>query len=206
MGLYERYILPHIINFSCGAKAVQKQREKLVPLAEGRVLEVGIGSGLNIPFYDSKRVDFVWGLEPSEGMRKKAQKNLNRSVVEVRWLDLPGEEIPLDNNSVDTVLLTYTLCTISDWHKALQQMCRVIKPGGKLLFCEHGAAPDKSVHKWQNRINPVWKIIGGGCNLNRSIPEYIREGGFCIETMETLYLPEIPRVAGFNYVGMAKQA
>ncbi len=206
MGLYERYILPHIINMSCGTKAVQKQREKLVPLAEGRVLEVGIGSGLNIPFYDSKRVDFVWGLEPSEGMRKKAQKNLNQSDIEVKWLDLPGEEIPLDNNSADTILLTYTLCTISDWHSALRQMCRVIKPGGKLLFCEHGAAPNISVLKWQNRINPIWKIIGGGCNLNRQIPEYIREGGFCIETMKTLYLPKTPRVAGFNYVGVAKKA
>ncbi len=206
MWLYEQYVLPHFINMSCGSKAIQKQREKIVPLAEGRVLEIGMGSSLNIPFYNSKRVDFVWGLEPSKGMRKKAHKNLNRSVVEVRWLDLPGEEIPLDGNSADTVLLTYTLCTISDWNKALQQMCRVIKPGGKLLFCEHGAAPDKSVLKWQNRINPVWKIIGGGCNLNRPIPEYIREGGFCIETMETLYLPEIPRIAGFNYAGVAMKA
>ncbi len=206
MSLYERYMLPHIINMCCGTKAIQKQREKLVPLAEGRVLEIGIGSGLNIPFYDSRRVEFVWGLEPSEGMRKKALKNLERSVVEVRWLDLPGEEISLEDNSVDTVLLTYTLCSISDWHTALRQMCRVIKPGGKLLFCEHGAAPDKSVFKWQNRINPIWKIIGGGCYLNRPIPEYICKGGFYIETMETLYLPDIPKVAGFNYVGVAKMA
>ncbi len=151
MWLYEQYVLPHFINMSCGSKAIQKQREKIVPLAEGRVLEIGMGSGLNIPFYNSKRVDFVWGLEPSKGMRKKAHKNLNRSVVEVRWLDLPGEKIPLDGNSADTVLLTYTLCTISDWNKALQQMCRVIKPGGKLLFCEHGAAIQ--VHK---QLGPVF--------------------------------------------------
>ncbi len=112
----------------------------------------------------------------------------------------------LDDSSVDTVLLTYTLCTIADWHKALKQMCRVLKPGGKLLFCEHGAAPDKLVLKWQNRINHIWKIIGGGCNLNRPIPEYIREGCFCIESMETLYLIDIPKVTGFNYVGIAKKA
>ena len=206
MGLYERYLLPHIINFGCGSESVQMQRGKVVPLAEGRVLEIGIGSGLNIPFYNSEKVDFVWGLEPSEGMRMKARKNLNRSTVEVKWLDLPGEEIPLENNSADTVLLTYTLCTISDWHTALRQIRRVMKPSGKLLFCEHGAAPDKSVLKWQNRINPVWKIICGGCHLNRPIPKYINEGGFSIKTMETIYLPKTPRIAGFNYVGVAKKA
>ena len=140
MSLYERYILPHIIDMGCGSKSIQMQRGKVVPLAEGRVLEIGIGSGLNIPFYNSEKVDFVWGLEPSEGMRRKAQKNLNRSAVEVKWLDLPGEEIPLEDNSVDTVLLTYTLCTIPDWQTALYQIHRVIKPSGKLLFCEHGAA------------------------------------------------------------------
>ncbi|MFV1977287.1 MAG: class I SAM-dependent methyltransferase, partial [Candidatus Scalindua sp.] len=204
MSLYERYILPHIIDMGCRHKSVQLQRGKVVPLAEGRVLEVGIGSGLNIPFYNAKKVDFVWGVEPSAGMRRKAKKNLARSAVEVRWLDLPGEEIPLENNSADTVLLTYTLCTISDWHTALRQMHRVIKPSGKLLFCEHGAAPDKSVLKWQNRINPIWKTVCGGCHLNRPISKYLYEGGFHIETMETLYLPKIPRIAGFNYVGVAK--
>jgi len=205
MSLYERYILPHIIDMGCGSKSVQMQRDKVVPLAEGRVLEVGIGSGLNIPFYNAKKVDFVWGLEPSVGMRRKAKKNLKLSAVDVRWLDLPGEEIPLENNSADTVLLTYTLCTISDWHTALRQVHRVIKPSGKLLFCEHGAAPDKSVLKWQNRINPIWKIIGGGCHLNRPISTYLNEGGFRIKTMETLYLPKTPRIAGFNYVGVAKK-
>ena len=206
MGLYERYILPHLIHMGCGSKSIQAQREKVVPLAEGRVLEIGIGSGLNIPYYDSKKVDLVWGVEPSEGMRRKAQKNLNRSGVEVRLLDLPVEEIPLDDNSADTVLLTYTLCTISDWRAALRQVHRVIKPAGNLLFCEHGAAPDKSVLRWQNRINPIWKIVAGGCNLNRQISKYIHEGGFRIEWMETLYLPETPRIAGFNYVGVAKKS
>ncbi len=206
MSLYERYLLPHIIGFGCGSESIQMQRGKVVPLAEGRVLEIGIGSGLNIPFYNSEKVDFVWGLEPSEGMRKKARKNLKHSAVEVRWLELPGEEIPLENNSVDTALLTYTLCTIPDWYAALRQIYRVLKPSGKLLFCEHGAAPDKSVLKWQNRFNPVWKIIGGGCHLNRPIPKYISDGGFSIKTMETLYLPNTPKIAGFNYVGVAEKA
>ncbi len=205
MSLYERYILPHMINMGCGTRSVQEQRKKVVPLAEGRVLEIGIGSGLNIPYYNSKKVEFVWGLEPSEGMRKKARKNLDQSVVEIKWLDLPGEEIPLEDNSADTVLLTYTLCTISDWHTALQQIHRVIKPSGNLLFCEHGAAPDKSVLKWQNRINPIWKIICGGCHLNRPIPKYIEKGGFSIKNMEAQYMPKTPKFAGYNYVGVAKK-
>ncbi len=206
MGLYERYILPHIIDYGCGSKSIQMQSGKIVPLAEGRVLEIGIGSGLNIPFYNVKKVDFVWGLEPSVGMRKKARKNLKLSAVEVKWLAPAGKEIPLENNSIDTALLTYTLCTISDWHAALRQIHRVLKPSGKLLFCEHGAAPDKSVFKWQNRISPVWKAIGGGCHLNRPIPKYISNGGFSIKTMETLYLPNTPRIAGFNYVGVAENS
>jgi len=155
MSLYERYILPHIIDMGCGSKAVQLQRGKVVPLAEGRVLEVGIGSGLNIPFYNAKKVDFVWGLEPSVGMRRKAKKNLKLSAVDVRWLDLPGEEIPLENNSADTVLLTYTLCTISDWYTALRQIHRVIKPSGKLLFCEHGAQPDLENNRWWLSLEPA---------------------------------------------------
>ncbi len=142
MSFYERYCLPHVINMACGASNIQKQREKVVPLAEGRVLEIGMGSGLNLPFYDKEKVELVWGLEPSEGMRKKAQVRLQQAPFEVRLLDLPGEEISLDDDSVDTVVLTYTLCTIPDWKTALQQMRRVLKPGGTLIFCEHGEAPD----------------------------------------------------------------
>ena len=164
-----------------------------------------MGSALNIPFYDPDKIDFVWGLEPSRAMRKKARRNLGRAPFEVRLLDLPGEEIPLDNNSVDTVLLTYTLCTIPDWHNALQQMRRVLKTGGKLVFCEHGLAPDEQVRKWQDRVNPFWKKVAGGCHLNRPIPDYIEEGGFTIQTLETGYLPG-PKFAGFNYWGVARQA
>lgn len=163
-----------------------------------------MGSGLNIPFYDPQKVDFVWGLEPSRGMRKKARKNLGRAPFEVRWLDLPGEEIPLDNDSVDTVLLTYTLCTIPDWRSALQQMRRVLKPGGRLIFCEHGEAPDERVRRWQERANPVWKKLAGGCHLNRPIPSYIEDCGFTIQALNSEYLPSGPKIAGFNYWGVAK--
>lgn len=203
MSLYERYVLPHVINAACGTKPILKQREKVVPLAEGRILEVGMGSGINIPYYDASKVDFVWGLEPSEGMRQKAQKNLAKAPFEVKWLDLPGEEIPLEDNCVDTVLLTYTLCTIPDWQSALQQMRRVLKPNGKLIFCEHGEAPDENIKKWQARINPTWKSIAGGCNLNRPIPKCLTNTGFKIDSMDSQYLPATPRIAGFNYWGVS---
>lgn len=202
MGFYEDKILPHIINCACGSAPVRKQRSKVVPLAEGRVLEVGMGSGINLEYYDPEKVELVWGLEPSEGMRTKAAANLEKSAVDVRWLDLPGEEIPLDDDSVDTVLLTYTLCTIPDWHKALEQMRRVLKPGGQLLFSEHGEAPDESVKKWQDRINPLWGKVSGGCNLNRPIPTLIEKGGFAISDLESAYL-SWPRWATFNYWGSA---
>ena len=203
MGFYENRILPFMIDKACAGPPVLKQREKVVPGAEGRVLEVGMGSGINLSFYDPSRVEFVWGLEPSEGMRRLAQERIEAAPFEVKLLDLPGESIPLDDQSVDTVLLTYTLCTISDFRTALAQMRRVLKPGGKLLFCEHGEAPDESIRKWQNRINPLWKRIAGGCNLNRPIPRCLEEAGFVIEKLETLYLPNTPRIAAFNYWGSA---
>jgi len=192
-----------MLDFACGAEPIQKQREKVVPFAEGRVLEVGMGSALNLPFYDASRVEMVWGLEPSEGMRRKAAPRLAKAPFPVEWLALPGEEIPLDDNSADTVLLTFTLCTIPDFAKALGQMRRVLKPGGRLLFSEHGEAPDENVRKWQNRINPIWKRFAGGCNINRRVPQLIEEAGFKIEDIDTTYLSGMPRIAAFQYWGSA---
>lgn len=203
MGIYDRYILPHAINCACGMGPIKKQRQKVVPLCTGRVLEIGMGSGLNLPYYDHSKVDFIWGLEPSEGMRVSAQKNLATSELEVKWLDLPGEKIPLEDNSVDTVLLTYTLCTIPDAQAALQQIRRVLKPSGSLVFCEHGIAPDIKVQKWQNRLNRVWGILAGGCHLNRDIPKLIKDAGFKIEKQDEMYIPG-PKFASYNYWGLAK--
>ncbi len=202
MSLYEKHVLPHVLHFACGSKAVSKQRAKVVPLGTGRVLEIGMGSGLNLPYYDPNKVKMVWGLEPSPGMRKKAAASVAKSPLEVRWLDLPGEEIPLDDKSVDTVLLTYTLCTIPDWLQALQQMRRVLKPGAVLIFCEHGEAPDEPVRRWQQRLNPLWGKIGGGCHLNRPIPDYLKQGGFQIQEINSQYIPG-PKFASFNYWGTA---
>lgn len=204
MGCYDKYFLAPFINCACGTKPILHQRKKVVPQCTGRVLEVGMGTALNLPYYDRDKVEFIWGLEPSEAMRERARPNIEKSGLEVRLIDLPGEEIPLEDNSVDTVLLTYTLCTIPDWYAALRQMRRVLKPGGKLIFTEHGKAPDESVCQWQDRINPLWKKIAGGCNLNRPIPSLLSESGFSTLEIESMYLPSTPRLFGFNYWGVAE--
>lgn len=203
MGFYSDRILPHCIDQGCAAGPVSRQREKVVPQAEGRVLEIGMGSGLNIAFYDRDKVELVWGLEPSEGMRRKARARVEAAPFEIRWLGFPAEEVPLEDDSADTVVLTYTLCTIPGWKTAVEQMRRVLKPGGKLLFSEHGSAADDSVRRWQDRIDPLWSRVTGGCHLNRDIPRLLREGGLDVRQLETMYLPSTPRFAGFTYWGYA---
>lgn len=202
MSFYENYCLPHIINCACGMKAIERQRAKVVPLASGKVLEIGMGSGHNLQYYDRKRVEFVWGLEPSKGMRRKAKQNISESLVDVRWLDNPSEDIPLEDDSIDTIVLTYTLCTIPDYRQALMEMTRVLKPSGRLIFSEHGLAPDLNVRKWQARVNPVWKRLAGGCNLNRDIPKLIKDAGFEIQDCNSGYVTG-PKIATFQYWGEA---
>ncbi|MCF8469904.1 MAG: class I SAM-dependent methyltransferase [Parvibaculum sp.] len=204
MGLYERHVVPHIINCACGTKPIRYQRKKVVPLAEGTVLEIGIGTGFNLPYYDGAKVTRLIGLDPSEASWRLAGERARDLPFPVEFIGLSGEQIPLDDKSVDTVLCTFSLCTIPDPLKALEGMRRVLKPGGKFIFCEHGAAPDANVLKWQNRVNPVWKTLFGGCNINRKISSLIEEGGFRIAGLETMYLPSTPRIAGFNYWGVAQ--
>ena len=203
MAFYEDHVLPHLIDLACSTKPTRKQREKIVPLAEGDVLEIGFGSGLNLPYFDRGRVRRIFGLEPSEGMRRKAQPNVDASGLDVEFIDLPGEEIPLEPGSVDTVLMTFTLCSIDAAEAALEGMRRVLKPGGRLLFCEHGRAPDAGVRRWQNRLNPAWKRVSGGCNMNRDIPGLIAGSGFRISTDERMYIPG-PKILSYNYWGTAK--
>jgi ubiquinone/menaquinone biosynthesis C-methylase UbiE len=202
MGLYSKYILPTVVHFTCSLKPTMRQREKIIPLASGCILEVGIGSGLNLPYYDASRVTKLWGLDPAPEMTRMAREQAQSVDFDVEFIGLPGEEIPLEDGSVDTVVITYTLCTIPDTAVALGQMRRVLKPGGELIFCEHGAAPDANVRRWQDRINPVWRRFGGGCHLNRAIPELIEQGGFRIERMDTMYIPGW-RPASYNYWGSA---
>lgn len=203
MGLYATHVLPHLVGVACGSDEIVRQRRKIVPLAQGRVLEVGMGPGLNLPFYDRSSVEFVWGLEPSDGMRRKASAAVEATDLDVRWLDLPGEEIPLDDRSVDTVVITYTLCSIADWQRALGQMRRVLKPGGHLLFSEHGEAPDEAVRRWQHRIDPVWARFAGGCHITRPIPKLIESSGFEFVELESAYLPG-PKVSSYHSWGVAR--
>ena len=202
MPLYEKYLLPHLINCACGTKEIERQRSLVVPKAKGRVLEIGMGSGLNLKHYEKNQVEHLWGLEPSEGMRKKAQSNINRSNIPVDWLGLPSEKIPLDDNVVDTIVLTYTLCTIADTKSALAEMKRVLKPNGLMLFCEHGLSPEKTISQWQTRINPIWKKIAGGCNLNRNIPNLISMAGFEFRQLNQEYIKG-PKIATYQYWGVA---
>ncbi len=204
MSFYDDHVLPHLIGIACATPQIMKQRSLLVPAAEGRVLEVGFGSGTNLGFYDPTKVERLFALEPSEGMRRKAAKAVSASPLDIEWLGLPGEEIPLEDDSVDTVVLTYTACTIPDAAAALAQMRRVLKPGGRLLFSEHGAAPDAGVAKWQGRIEPVWKVLAGGCHLTRKPDQMIEAAGFRIEDLTAGYLPKSPKFAAFNYAGSAR--
>ena len=165
-------------------------------------MEIGIGTGLNLPFYNTEKIQKVMGLDPSSKMLDKAKKVSETVSFDVEFIELPGEEIPLDTDSVDTVLSTYTLCSIVDTKTALREMARVIKPGGKLIFCEHGVSPDINIRKWQNRLNPIWGYCGGGCHLNREIPKLIIEGGFNIIELKEGYIKGW-RPASYNYWGIA---
>ena len=205
MGFYNKYILPKFLNCACGTKPINFQRDKIVPLAKGIVLDVGIGSGLNIPFYNKSKIDHLYGLDPSDELLKIAKSIAEKHELEIEFLECGAEAIPLPDNSIDTVLITYTMCTIPDVELSNLEIMRVLKPEGQLLFCEHGLAPDKNIVKWQRRINPIWNKIAGGCNLNRDIPKLITSSGFKILDMEEMYLPSTPKFAGYNYWGIAKK-
>ena len=203
MSLYEKYVLPKFLNCACGSKPVSYQRKKVVPLAEGKVLEIGIGSGLNLPFYDKAKIDEIWGLDPSEELSEMAKQVADEESMEVKFISSGAEDIPLPDNYFDCVLVTYTMCTIPEVQRANQEIRRVLKEDGKMIFCEHGEAPDQNIRKWQNRINPFWRKLAGGCNINRKIPSLIQDSGFDIIEMEEMYLPNTPKIAGYNYWGYA---
>lgn len=203
MSLYEKYVLPKFLNCACGSKPVSYQRKKVVPLAEGKVLEIGIGSGLNLPFYDKAKIDEIWGLDPSEELSEMAKQVADEESMEVKFISSGAEDIPLPDNYFDCVLVTYTMCTIPEVQRANQEIRRVLKENGKMIFCEHGEAPDQNIRKWQNRINPFWGKLAGGCNINRKIPSLIQDSGFDIIEMEEMYLPNTPKIAGYNYWGYA---
>lgn len=203
MNPYDRYILPHLIHCVCKQNPSARQRQKIVPQAQGRVLEIGIGSGLNLPFYDKSQLDHLTAIDPSLETWQKGHINPESLAFEMEFIQAGAEDIPADNNSFDQVVMTYTLCSIPDYPKALEEIRRVLKPGGKVLFCEHGKAPEKAVQWIQNRINPIWGFFGGGCNLNRDIPKIFQDHGFRLPHLEQMYIPG-PKFVSFNYWGSAE--
>lgn len=200
MGVYSKFVLPKIVNCVCGLKPTAKQREKVVPLASGKVLEIGIGSGLNLPFYNADQVHHITGIDPSPEMWRL---NTWEGNIEVDYKESSAEDLDMEDNSFDCVVCTYTLCTIPNAPKALSEIKRVLKPNGKFIFTEHGLAPDDKVKKTQNRINPYWRRLGGGCNLNRPMENLIAENGFEFSSIESMYIPGW-KPASFNYWGVAK--
>ena len=202
---YERHVLPYMIDFACGLKPIRRQRENIVPLASGEVLEIGIGTGLNLRHYDKAKVQRLVGLDPALEMHRLATKRMREAGLAVELIGLPAERIPYDDGSFDTVVLTYTLCSIPHPVAALKEMRRVLKPGARLLFCEHGLAPEDAVRRWQRRLNPLWGKIGGGCQLDRDIPALLKAGGFRPTDLQAAYLPG-PRPLAYNYWGTATAA
>lgn len=206
MAFYNRVILPNLIGTACKQSPIMKQRAKIVPEADGVVVEIGMGAAPNLPLYDSSRVKTVIGIEPNAGLRKKAARSIQQYSLPVELVDAVAEDLPLEAATADTVVLTYTLCSLPDVAGAMAEIRRVLKPGGRLLFCEHGAAPDAGVLKWQSRIEPVWKVFAGGCHLARPIDRLITEGGFSIDKLEAGYMPKTPRIVAYDYIGAAKVA
>jgi ubiquinone/menaquinone biosynthesis C-methylase UbiE len=202
MGFHNDYILPSLINLAMRNKDLRPFRERVIGAAEGRVLEIGVGSGMNLPFYRAP-VREVLALEPAPRLISMAKRASRTSAMPVNYLEASAEAVPLDKHSVDTVVTTWTLCSIPQAAIALAEMRRVLRPGGKLLFAEHGQAPDASVRRWQDRLTPAWRYIGGGCHLNRPIRTMIEVAGFRIERIETGYIPG-PKPMTFMYEGSAR--
>lgn len=201
-GFYERRILPRLLDFAMRGKEATRFRALLVPQARGATLEVGVGSGLNLPFY-GERVDRLVGVDPSEALLRMARKRARGAVVPVELMADSGEALSLADASVDTVVFTFALCTIPDPGKALREARRVLKPSGELLFAEHGLAPDEGVRRWQRRLNPLWRRVAGGCNLDRKVDELIAAAGFRLAGLETEYAKG-PRLMSYVYLGRAR--
>ena len=203
MNWYDRHILPWLIDFACGLPMVQARRQMLVPQARGRVLEIGMGTGRNLPFYDRSKLTQLVGVDPALQMHPLAQRRSDKAGIAVELVGLSAERLPLPDDSFDTVVCTYTLCSIPDPAAALHEVRRVLKPGGQFLFCEHGRSPDPAVARWQDRIQPCWMPLTGGCHLDRDVPALLRDAGL-LAKLEQGYISG-PRVLAYNYWGQAQK-
>jgi SAM-dependent methyltransferase len=203
MPFYREHIYPQLVSLLGNPKPIREVRRRIVPMAEGTVLEIGVGPGVNFPLYDPRKVRKLFALEPNRGMIRLAEKHRRRTRLDVEILDSPGEQIPLEDGSVDTVVSTFTFCTIPGVAEAIQNLGRVLRPGGRLIFFEHGRSPDPRVQRWQERWEPVIHRVFGGCHLTRDVPALIENGGFQIEQMETAYLARFPKSVAHCWWGTA---
>lgn len=200
---YDRFILPKLLTCACSSSPMMRQRAKIVPRASGRVLELGIGMGLNLSFYDPATVSAVVGVDPAAELRAAASAAPRDPRLAVTIEDGTAEALPFADASFDSVVCTFTLCSVHAPAAALAEARRVLKPSGRLLFCEHGLAPDAGVARWQRRIEPIWKRIAGGCHLTRPVAGAIAAAGFKLDRVESMYVPKTPRIAAWNEWGVA---
>jgi len=203
---YDRKILPRLLTCACTSPPMMKQRAKIVPQASGKVLELGIGMGLNLAFYDPAKVSAVVGVDPSPELRALAQAAPRPEGLKVEVDEGTAEALPFESGSFDTVVCTFTLCSVHNPAAALAEARRVLKPGGRFLFCEHGLAPDPGVAKWQRFWDPLWSRMAGGCHLIRPVASAIAAAGLKLQGVETMYVPGTPRIAGWNEWGTAVAA
>lgn len=203
MPFYREHIYPRLVDMLGDPPPIREIRRQIIPLAEGNVLEIGAGSGANFLYYDPERVSKLYALEPNLGMIRLAERQAHRTKLNIEFLDLPGERIPLDDGTVDTVVSTFTLCTIPGIVEAIQGIARVLKPDGKLIFLELGLLPDPAVQRWQKQWEPIYYWLFQGLYLTRDIPSLIMQGGFQIKQMETGYLAQFPKSSSYCWWGTA---
>lgn len=203
MTFYDRYVLPRLIHCICGGSLLARHRAALIPVARGDVLEIGIGSALNLEYYDSTRVSSLTGIDPSDELLAYARNRVKKAVFPVNLVPAIAECLPLPDATMDTVAVTFSLCTIPGISTALGEIRRVLKPNGRLLFLEHGLAPDPNVRRWQQRLDPVWGKLAGGCHLTRDIPGLLAAAAFTDIDIQSNYLRFAPRFAGYLYRGSA---
>jgi SAM-dependent methyltransferase len=203
MPFYRDNIYPHLVDLLGNPKPIQEIRERIVPLAEGNVLEIGVGPGVNFVHYDPEKVSKIYALEPNPGMLRRAEKQRRKINLDIEFLDLPGERIPLTDGSVDTAVSTFSLCTIPGVGEAIAGISRILKPGGKFIFFEHGLSPDASVQKWQKRTEPLFRWAFEGCHVTRDIPDLLEKGGFAIESLNAGYVSPFPKSGSYCWWGVA---
>lgn len=202
MGLYRRHIAPRLINWACGAEPISEERARFVPEAGGVVVEVGFGGGRNLAHYDRSRVKHIIAANPDDGFLRFSRNAAAGADLPVEVVAAPAEDLPLNNASADTAVLTFTLCSVDDALRSLSELRRVLKPSGRMIVIEHGRSDEAGIARWQDRINPVWRVIGAGCNINRDVRALLEGSGFTTEPLKTHYMPDAPKPMGFITCGI----